>query len=106
MKYKLYGLKPTTENIYRASRYGYYRATPEYLLVYTEGRKPPNSILVDPEQLSVDDAAWLRQCNLGIIAQTVNASRDIQKNMTAFLERLESELEKEKTRLEANAVGS
>ena len=41
-----------------------------------------------------------------IIRKTVNDSLDIQKSMTAFLERLEDELEKEKTRLEASAVGS
>ncbi len=105
MKYRLFGMKPTSQNIARAARYGCYRATPGYLLVYTRGRKPPGSISVKAEELSEGDALWLRQCNTEIIRQTVNDSQDIQKNMDAFLARLEDELEKERTRLEANAVG-
>lgn len=105
MTYKLYGMEPTQENIQRASR-SYYRGTPRYLLVYTKGRKPTGAIPVKLEQLSEEDAIWLGRCNMEIIRKTVNDSLDIQKSITAFLERLEDELEKEKTRLEASAVGS
>lgn len=99
MTYRLYGMKPTAENIAKAK--GYYRATPEYLLVYTAGRKPAKSNPVKEEQLSPDDRAWLRMCNMEIIQETVEKSPDIQQKMTDFLARLEAELEVERKKVEA-----
>lgn len=98
MTYRLYGLKPTAENIARAK--GYYRATPDYLLVYTAGRKPAKSTPVKEEQLSREDKAWLQVCNLKIIRETVEKSPDIQQKMTDFLARLETELEAERKKME------
>lgn len=98
MRYRLFGLKPTAENISKAK--GYYRATPGYLLVYTAGRKPAKSIPVKEDQLSPDDMAWLRACNLEIIRDTVEKSPDIQQKMTGFLARLGAELEAEKKKVE------
>lgn len=102
MKYQLFGMKPTEENIAKAK--GYYRATPGYLLIYTAGRKPAKSIPVKEEQLSPDDRAWLRTCNLEIIQETVEKSPDIQQRMTDFLARLRAELEVERKKVEK--VGS
>lgn len=102
MKYQLFGMKPTEENIAKAK--GYYRATPGYLLIYTAGRKPAKSIPVKEEQLSPDDRAWLRMCNLEIIQETVEKSLDIQQRMTDFLSRLGAELEVERKKVEK--VGS
>lgn len=99
MKYRLFGMKPTEENIAKAK--GYYRATPGYLLIYTAGRKPAKSIPVKEEQLSPDDRAWLRMCNLEIIQDTVEKSPDIQQRMTDFLARLRAELEVERKKVEA-----
>lgn len=98
MRYRLFGMKPTEENIAKAK--GYYRATPGYLLIYTAGRKPAKSILVKEEQLSPDDRAWLRMCNLEIIQETVEKSPDIQQRMTDFLSRLGAELEVERKKVE------
>lgn len=97
MKYRLFGLKPTEENIAKAK--GYYRATPGYLLIYTAGRKPKKSIPVKVEQLSQDDKTWLRTCNMEIIRETVEKSPDIQQRMIDFLGRLETELEKEREKV-------
>lgn len=102
MKYRLFGMKPIEENIAKAK--GYYRATPGYLLIYTAGRRPAKSIPVKAEQLSPDDMAWLRTCNLEIIRDTVEKSPDIQQKMTDFLARLEAELEVERKKVEK--VGS
>lgn len=102
MKYRLFGMKPTQENIAKAK--GYYRATSGYLLVYTAGRKPAKSIPVKEEQLSPGDRAWLRTCNMEIIRETVEKSPDIQEKMMNFLSRLGTELEKE--RKKAGEVGS
>lgn len=99
MRYRLFGMKPTAENIAKAK--GYYRATTGYLLVYTAGRKPAKSIPVKEDQLSPDDMAWLRACNLEIIQDTVEKSPDIQQRMADFLGRLETELEVERKKVEA-----
>lgn len=98
MKYRLFGMKPTEENIAKAK--GYYRATPGYLLVYTAGRKPAKSTPVKEEQLSSDDRAWLRACNMEIIREAVEKSPDIQQRMMDFLGRLETELEVEREKVE------
>jgi len=95
--YRLYGMKPTAENL--AGAKGYYRATPGYLLVYTAGRKPAKSIPVSVEQLSPDDRAWLRTCNMEIIRETVENTPDLQEKMTRFLGNLEAELEKERKKV-------
>lgn len=102
MRYRLFGMKPTAENIAKAM--GYYRATPGYLLVYTAGRKPAKSIPIKEEQLSPDDKAWLQMCNREIIRETVEKSPDIQEKMMDFLDRLETELEVERKKVEK--VGS
>lgn len=102
MTYKLYGMKPTEKNIAEAK--DYYRATPDYLLVYTAERKPAKSIPVRENQLSQDDMTWLRACNLEIIREAVEKSPDIQQKMMDFLARLGAELEKEREKVEK--VGS
>lgn len=99
MKYRLFGMKPTGKHISRAAEYGYFRAAPGYLLVYTRGRKPPNSIPVRAEQLPDGDRLWLQQCNEEIIRETVEKSPDIQEKMIGFLAHLETELEKEQKKL-------
>ena len=103
MKYRLFGMKPTAENISQAA--GYFRAAPGYQLVYTRGRKPPGSIPVRAEQLSPKDRAWLQTCNMGIIQSAVNQDPGMQENMMQFLARLEGELEKEKAKLEVKRIG-
>lgn len=105
MKYRLYGMKPTVENIAWAAGRCRYRATPGYLLVYTRGRKPKSSIQVKAEQLSREDVLWVQRCNMEIIQEMVEKRPDTQKEIVQFLERLESELEKERARLEVEAVG-
>ncbi len=99
MKYRLFGMKPTTENICWAAQYGYYRATPGYLLTYTKGRKPPRSIPVAVEQLSAEDRLWLQRCNNEIIRETVEQSPGIQEKMMRLLGSLGVELEKEQEKL-------
>lgn len=99
MKYKLYAMKPTAENLTQAAK-GYYRATPGYLLVYTHQRKPGKSVDVKVEQLSAGDLAWLEECNRKILMDTVNRDQDMQKKMRSFLDSLKRELaaEEEKQR--------
>lgn len=106
MTYKLYGMKPTTENLSAAADYEYYLATPKFLLLYTQKEKPEKSIEIKAEQLTQSAAQWLYECNLDIIRRTVRDSPDMQKKMSDFLVSLEKELEKEQEKLEGAPVGN
>ena len=99
MKYKLYGMKPSAENIAGAGEHRYYRATPVYLLIYTAGDAPPKSIPVSVELLSQEDQAWLQKCNVEIIRETVEKSPDARERLVRFMERLETELENERKKV-------
>ncbi len=104
MKYKLFAMKPTEENIIRMSK-GYHRATAGYLLVYTAGRKPGKSVPVEVGQLSPGDLAWLEECNQRILEDTVNRDKDVQKKMLKFLDRLQVELDAEEKKLKEAGHG-
>lgn len=99
MKYKLYGMKPSEENIAGAAGHRYYRATPGYLLIYTAGTAPAKSIPVSVGLLSQEDQAWLQRCNVEIIQETMEKSPDARGQMVRFMERLETELEKERKKV-------
>ena len=98
MKYQLFAMKPTAENLTRAAK-GYYRATPGYLLVYTHQRRPGKSVDVKVEQLSPADLAWLEECNREILTDTVNRDRNVQKKMLNFLDSMKTELAAEEAKI-------
>lgn len=98
MKYKLYAMKPTDENLTRAAK-GYHRATAGYLLVYTAGRKPAKSVPAEVGQLSPSDLAWLEECNRKILVDTVNRDKSVQKKMMDFMDILKTELAAEEQKL-------
>ena len=105
MKYHLFGMKPTTDNLSAAGQYEYYLATPKFLLLYTQKGQPEKSIEIKGAQLTQSAVQWLYECNLDIIQRTVRDSPDMQKKMSDFLASLETELEKEKVKLEGTPVG-
>lgn len=90
MRYRLYGLSPTADNI--AGAKGYYRAATGYLLVYTSGRRPKQSVPVRVEQLSPGDLAWLEECNWKILTETADRDKNVQEKLLRFLDRLKYEL--------------
>lgn len=98
MKYKLFAMKPTDDNLARAAK-SYHRATAGYLLVYTAGRRPEKAVPVDVSQLSPADLAWLEECNRKILVDTVNRDKNVQKNLLGFLDSLKTELEAEEQKL-------
>ena len=104
MKYKLFAMKPTPENLALMSQ-GYHRATAGYLLVYTSGRKPAKSVPVKVEQLSPADLEWLDECNRKIIIEAVNRDKNLQKNMLNFLDSLKTELAAEEEKLKGAEHG-
>lgn len=106
MTYRLFGMKPTAENLAAAGDYEYYLATPQYLLLYTQKEQPEKSIPVTPGQMTEIGFQWLYECNLEIIRNTVRDSPDMQKKMSDFLASLETELEKEKAKLEGPPGGN
>lgn len=105
-RYRIYAMKPTGENIYRASeKYRFFRATPQYLLVYTEKKKPQESTLVkDTSSLNLVDQSWIQSCNLIIADETLKKSPSAQEKMSDFLKVLEQEIEKEKELLKGEAA--
>lgn len=98
LRYRIYAMKATPENIEAAQKkYKYFRATKSYLLVYTEKRKPQGSVLVkDAEQLADADKGWIQGCNIIILDELARNNPDTQNQMMGFLSDLERELERER----------
>ena len=97
LRYKVYALPPTAENIELAqARYRYYRATKSHLLVYTEKRRPAGSVLVkEPEKLPLADQGWIQGCNVLITEEVMRNEPSAQERMMDFLSALDKELSKE-----------
>lgn len=103
-KYRLYALPLNANSIEKASKYRFSRATPTpapgYVLIYTDGRKPNESVEIknkDAERLSSADARWLYDSNAAIVADEIEKQKpEVLKSLSDSVEALERELEKVK----------
>ena len=85
--YALYALQLTEANVIRAMPERFVRATPDYILIYTDAEQPEKSVQIkmeDIRRLTNADREWLSVCNLAVIRDEM-ARREPQ-----ILERLSS----------------
>lgn len=99
--YSLYILDPQKNDLQSVSkRYRFFRVSPEYILVYTEKKKPVGAVKVEKsERLSPTEIAWLMQCNMQIQEEIFRDNADMAKAMADFLKDLEKELKSEQEAL-------
>lgn len=103
--YKLYAVEVNPESIKVASQERFCRITPFYILVYTAGKAPKDSIEMtqtETHRLSEQDAQWLGDCNIVILSEEAKKHEsEIAANMAERLARLEEALKEEKEKQEA-----
>lgn len=96
--YKLYALELTREGIKTASEQRFCRITPFYVLVYTDGDAPQDSIEITEEEtnrLTKQDEQWLLDCNTAILMEQMHKHEaEISKDVLQRMEKWEQELEK------------
>jgi hypothetical protein len=85
--YALYALQLTEENVIKAMPERFMRATPDYILIYTDEEQPQKSVQIgidDIRRLTNADREWLSVCNLAVIRD------EMARNEPQILERLSS----------------
>ncbi len=98
--YKLYAMELNRDNMRSAATERFSRATPFYILVYTNGELPENGIEIindDKKRLTDEDERWVQDCNLIILAEQAKKNETkIAQDMQKRLEQMEQILEQAK----------
>lgn len=73
--YKLYALEATYDNVLLAMKEKYYRITAEYILIYTSGDAPPNSVELqesDAGRLNDSEKQWIFGINVKLLQDKIS----------------------------------
>ena len=99
MKYELFALRSTDENMSRILSNRFSRVTPKYALVYTNKDAAENAVPIrneDIRRLTKADEQWLLECNVRIIAEETKKSIHENGNkLNVMVDNLESALAEE-----------
>ncbi len=98
IRFRLYAMEPTEENIACAFREEYHRITPEYVLIYTRRGQKSALELSGEDLLSLSDMdwMWLQECNVEILEKFVSEHEDsLKKSRDRFASELLDELQRE-----------
>lgn len=98
IRFRLYAMEPTEENIAYAYKEEYHRITPEYVLIYTRRAQKCALELRGEDLLSLSDMdwMWLQECNVEILEKFVSEHEDsLKKSRDRFASELLEELQRE-----------
>lgn len=102
-EYRLYALKVDRKSIEAAMRERFNRITPDYILVYTDGKQPEHSIIMeedDSKRLNDADVRWLLDCNVVIIAEEMKRREpELSEKISERIDALEAALRAEKEKM-------
>ena len=91
--YKLFAMEATYENVLVATKEKYYRITADYILVYTNGDAPENSVEFtdgDAVRLSDSEMQWLFDINVELLQEQIaKETPQIVERLSAYLNQLE-----------------
>ena len=105
--YRLYSLRPTSDNIEMASGERFHRITPGYILIYTQSEQPDKSVEITIKEaaaLTAYDKTWLRDCVKILLIEAVTSEPN-ENRVIDMLLKVEQALaaESERYRQEAEA---
>lgn len=93
VSYKLYALEANYDNVLVATQEKYYRITADYILVYTNGEAPKNSVEFSDEdavRLSDSEMQWLFGINLELLQEQIaKETPQIVERLSEYLSQLE-----------------
>lgn len=102
-KYRLFALPMSPEIFAIVEKQRFSRVSSRYALVYTDRRAPKGAVPVEEKdcaRLSVEDQAWLSDCNALLIAESIREKEtEIAQGMSRRLDLLENALKEEKKNL-------
>ena len=91
--YKLFAMEATYENVLVATKEKYYRITADYILVYSAGEAPENSVEFtddDSVRLSDSEMQWLFDINVELLQEQIaKETPQIVERLSAYLSQLE-----------------
>lgn len=91
--YKLYAMEATYDNVLVATKEKYYRITADYILVYSAGEAPENSVEFtddDSVRLSDSEMQWLFDINVELLQEQIaKETPQIVERLSAYLNQLE-----------------
>lgn len=102
--YRLFALPMTRENVGMAARMRFSRATPKpdpgYVLVYTDGAAPEQSVEITAETanlLTQADIRWLIDCGAAVAAEEIEKHKpEVLRDLSEKIEALENDLRRKK----------
>lgn len=101
--YRLYAMRMSDDSISKAVGERFNRITPDYVLIYTDGEKPDNSVLLkdaDASRLTDGDQRWLLDCNMVVIAEEAKKHEaEFSQELSERIDALEKFLKAEKEKL-------
>ena len=101
--YRLYAMAVSYKNIERAMQARFSRVTPGYVMIYTDGEAPENSVEItgeDVKRLSKDDEAWLMSCSGRLLMDRLEAEGcHAAENLNSMIDRLAVALKEERRKL-------
>ena len=108
--YKLYALAATYENVLAATAEKYYRITADYILVYTSGSAPANSVEFqdeDASRLTESERQWLYGINLELLQEQIaKETPQIVERLGRILAELEKGVNAEHGGADSNDAGT
>lgn len=104
--YRLYALRVTQEAVETAMMARFSRIAPGYILIYTAGEQPKDSIEVsgeDLKRLSTADIDWIMSCAAALLRERLEKEKpQALANLSQMVDQLAAALESEREKL-ANA---
>lgn len=101
--YRLYAMAASHKNIEHAMQARFSRVTPGYVMIYTDGEAPENSVEItgeDVKRLTKDDEAWLMSCAGRLLMDRLEAEgRHASENLNSMIDRLATALKEERRKL-------
>ena len=108
VKYRLYALPLTEENVRKAESKRFSRITVDYVLIYNAGLLRGGVEITEAEAYRLTEAErrWLRDCNLALIAEKTRENMGgVLQSLSEKVNALEEALKKQKEIEEGAAHG-
>lgn len=109
--YRLYVLRVTQEAVEAAMMARFSRIAPGYILIYTAGDQPKDSIEVNGEdlkRLSTADVDWIMSCAAALLRERLEKEKpQAMANLSRMVDQLAAALESEREKINrANERGN
>lgn len=98
--YRLYALRVTQESVETAMSERFSRIAPGYILIYTAGGQPKNSLEIkgdDVKRLSKADEDWIMSCAAALLRERLEREKPkTMENLSRMIDELSSALAEER----------